>query len=188
MKTIDELVGEVAKNLGAERLAPNHNTKAREHIKEPDKTQLTAAKPKAKTAVNAYPEKMSLDSAKEIARAVEIAANILGIKVVISVCDEGANLILLHAMNDSYIASIKASQDKAYTAVALKMPTHTALKESRGGSLDGFTNGNGILLLGGGYPLARNNKIYGGVGVSGGTKEQDTLLAAVAAAYFDARF
>ena len=60
------------------------------------------------------------------------------------------------------------------------MPTHVALKESRGGALDGLTNGNGILLLGGGFPLEGENKIYGGIGVSGGTKEQDTLIAAVA--------
>ena len=88
-------------------------------------------------------------------------------------------------MDDSYIASIQASQDKAYTAVALKMPTHTALEESRGGSLDGLTNGNGILLLGGGYPLRKADKIYGGIGVSGGTKEQDIILSMVAAECFN---
>ena len=38
----------------------------------------------------------------------------------------------------------------------------------------------GILLLGGGYPLRTDKKIYGGIGVSGGTKEQDTTLAMVA--------
>ena len=121
---------------------------------------------------------MTLDLAKKAARAAEIAAEKLGIKVVVAICDEGANLVLLHAMDDSYIASIKAAQDKAYTAVALKMPTHIALKESRGGALDGLTNGNGILLLGGGFPLEAKNKIYGGIGVSGGTKEQDTAIAA----------
>ena len=133
------------------------------------------------------PEKMTIAMAKELAEAVEKAATILGVKVV-AIRDEGANLVLLHAMDDSYIASVQASQDKAYTAVALKMPTHIALDESRGGSLDGLTNGNGILLLGGGYPLRTDKKIYGGIGVSGGTKEQDTALAMVADAYFKARF
>ena len=98
--------------------------------------------------------------AKELAEAVEKAATILGVKVVVAIRDEGANLVLLHAMDDSYIASVQASQDKAYTAVALKMPTHIALDESRGGSLDGLTNGNGILLLGGGYPLRTDEKKY----------------------------
>lgn len=102
--------------------------------------------------------------------------------------DAGANLVLLHAMDDSFIASVQVAQDKAYTAMALKMPTHKALSESRGGALDGLTNGNGIMLLGGGYPLTAEGKMYGGVGVSGGTKEQDTVLAAVAAEYFRIRF
>ncbi len=156
MRSIDSLVSEVKRNL-------------------------EASQPHMAEAVS--PKKMTLSVAKKLAKAVEIAAGIIGVRVVVAVCDEGANLVLLHAMDDSYIASIKASQDKAYTAVALKMPTHEALRESRGGSLDGLTNGNGILLLGGGYPLGED-KIYGSIGVSGGTKEQDILLARVAMEYF----
>lgn len=187
MKTIDELVGEVAKNLGAKKTEPKQKAKAKTEDVKPDAMQKISVNPKATAAENNF-EKINLNTAKEIVKAVETAAEIIGINVVVSVCNEGANLIILHAMDDSYIASIRASQDKAYTAAALKMPTHIALKESRGGSLDGFTNGNGILLLGGGFPLKKSDKIYGGVGVSGGTKEQDTLLAAVAAAYFETRF
>lgn len=189
MKTIDELVGEVAKNLGAGKSSLKQAPKSAEIFNKKDlKVETVKLKSDISVQEKSYSEKISLDIAKEIAKAVEIASGRIGVKTVVSICDEGANLILLHAMDDSYIASIKASQDKAYTAVALKMPTHAALKESRGGSLDGLTNGNGILLLGGGYPLVRDNKICGGVGVSGGTKEQDMLLAAVASAYFEARF
>ena len=183
MKTIAELVGEVAKNLGTVKSTPKKQAEPAKPVSV--KTEKRAEKITVTENVN---PKMSLSKAKEIAKAVEIAAGIIGVNVVVAVRDEGANLVLLHAMDDSYIASIQASQDKAYTAVALKMPTHIALKESRGGTLDGFTNGNGILLLGGGYPLKKDDKIYGGIGVSGGTKEQDTLLAMVAAAYFEARF
>lgn len=184
MKTIEELVGEVAKNLGAGKSAPKKQVNTAKPV---SPKQEKKAEVKKSVTENISP-KMTLSIAKEIAKAVEIAAGIIGVKVVVAVRDEGANLVLLHAMDDSYIASIQASQDKAYTAVALKMPTHTALEESRGGSLDGLTNGNGIMLLGGGYPLKKEDKIYGGVGVSGGTKEQDTVLAMVAAEYFKARF
>lgn len=184
MKTIEELVGEVAKNLGTGKSAPKKQVNTAKSV-----SQQTEKKAEINKSVteNTSP-KMTLDMAKEIAKAAEIAAGIIGVKIVVAVRDEGANLVLLHAMDDSYIASIRASQDKAYTAVALKMPTHTALEEARGGSLDGLTNGNGIMLLGGGYPLKKADKIYGGVGVSGGTKEQDTVLAMVAAEYFKARF
>lgn len=170
MKTIEELVGEVKKNLGGNETAP---------VKQAAEVKLPIAE---------VSSDMSLSMAKEIAEAVETAAGIMGVNVVTAVRDAGANLILLHAMDDSFIASVQVAQDKAYTSVALKMPTHKALEESRGGALDGLTNGNGIMLLGGGYPLVKSGKLYGGVGVSGGTKEQDTILAMVASEYFKARF
>jgi uncharacterized protein GlcG (DUF336 family) len=192
MKTIEELVGEVATNLGAAKSAPKKQVNTAKPVPSAAVSQVstdTQAKTEVKKSVTEKESsKMTLDMAKNVAKAVEIAAEHIGVKVVVSVCNDGANLMLLHAMDDSYIASIRASQDKAYTAVALKMPTHKALEEARGGSLDGLTNGNGILLLGGGYPLESENKIYGGVGVSGGTKEQDTVLAMVAAEYFKACF
>ena len=175
--TIDEMLEKVAKNLN---VPPVTESKAPSH---------TNSVPKSEQGpVLVHNEnKLSLDIAKEIAYLIEKAALQIGVKVVISVDNDGANLILLHAMDESYIASIKASQEKAYTAVALKMPTHVALQESRGGALDGYTNGNGILMLGGGFPLEYGGRIYGGVGVSGGTKEQDIILAKAGAEYFRAR-
>ena len=165
MKTIDELVDELAVRLNS-----GQTVKQKKVAKPVSAPKPTEVKPEVKkeckkqckcggNCKHESPEKMTIAMAKELAEAVEKAATILGVKVVVAIRDEGANLVLLHAMDDSYIASVQASQDKAYTAVALKMPTHIALDESRGGSLDGLTNGNGILLLGGGYPL-RTDKIY----------------------------
>lgn len=198
MKTIDELVDELAVRLNsgqtvkqktaAKPVSAPKPTEVKPEVKKECKKQCQKQCKCGGDCKHESPEKMTIAMAKELAEAVEKAATILGVKVVVAIRDEGANLVLLHAMDDSYIASVQASQDKAYTAVALKMPTHIALDESRGGSLDGLTNGNGILLLGGGYPLRTDKKIYGGIGVSGGTKEQDTTLAMVADAYFKARF
>ena len=144
---------------------------------------------KPKTEIKAVPQydKLTLAFAKEIAYAVEKGAEAMGINVVIAVRDAGANLMLLHAMDDSYIASTQVAQDKAYTAAALKMPTHEALAASRGGALDGLTNGNGIMLLGGGEPFMENGRLFGAIGVSGGTKEQDILLSKLGNEYFRAR-
>ena len=127
---------------------------------------------------------ISLEIAKKLATAVECAAKAIGVSVVTAIVNDGGNLICLEAMDNSYLASVRAAWDKAYTAAALKMPTYVALEQSRGGALDGLTNGNGILLLGGGEPLMAGNVLLGGVGVSGGTKEQDALLAKVAVEIF----
>lgn len=131
---------------------------------------------------------LTLSLAKEIAYAVECAAENMGLDVVITVCNDGANPILMHAMDNALIASVSVSRDKAYTAAALRMPTHEALAKSRaGGDFDGLTSGNGILLLGGGYPLMSDGRLYGSVGVSGGTKTQDITLSRLAADYFKTR-
>ncbi len=132
---------------------------------------------------------LSLDLAKEISLAIEKRAEEMGKNVVIAVLDAGANLMLLHSMQDSYIASRQIAQDKAYTAVALKMPTHVALEESRGGALDGLsaTDSNHIMLLGGGEPLIINGKVVGGVGVSGGTADEDIAFAQFGAMYLERR-
>jgi ATP:cob(I)alamin adenosyltransferase len=132
---------------------------------------------------------LTLGLAKEISLAVEKRAEEMGKRVVIAILDEGANLMLLHSMPEAYIASRQIAQDKAYTAVSLKMPTHIALAESRGGSLDGLcaTDSNRLMLLGGGEPLIINGKVMGGIGVSGGTAEEDTAFAEFGAMYLERR-
>lgn len=150
-----------------------------------------AEKDGAKPASSAdLSDKLTLSLAKELAYAVEKRAEQLGKRIVVAITDSGANLVLLHSMDDSYIASNRIAQDKAYTSVALKMPTHIALAESRGGKLDGLTvtDGNKISLLGGGYPLVADGKLLGGLGVSGGTAEEDTEFAHFGALYIERRF
>lgn len=132
---------------------------------------------------------LTLGLAKEISLAVERRAEQTGKRVVVAILDSGAKLMLLHAMEDSYIASVQIAQDKAYTAAALKMPSHTALKESRGGSLDGLvpTASNRLLLLGGGMPLRINGRVVGAIGVSGGTAEEDIAFSEFGAMYLERR-
>ena len=124
-------------------------------------------------------DKLTLKSAKALAAEIEQKAQEMGLKVVVAVADEGGNLILLHRMDDAFIASIDIAINKAYTAVALKMTTETVGKLSQPGSpLYGlqFTNNNRLVIFGGGAPLKAEGKIVGGLGVSGGSAAQDIEL------------
>ena len=47
-----------------------------------------------------------------------------------------------------------------------------------------YTNNNRIVIFGGGEPLLSKGEIVGGLGVSGGTEEQDTYLAKYGANIF----
>ena len=74
--------------------------------------------------------------------------------------------------------------NKAYTCVAFQMSTAALGELARPGeSLYGiqYTNGGRIVIFGGGEPLIYEGKIIGALGVSGGTAEQDTALAAYGA-------
>ena len=83
-------------------------------------------------------------------------------------------------MDDAFHASYDIAVNKAYTVTALKMPTkELAVLAAPGGSLYGiqFTNGGRIVIFGGGIPLKVDGRIIGGLGISGGTGEEDHSLA-----------
>ena len=126
------------------------------------------------------PELLTEQDARELTVKIEEKAKSMGVRTVIAICDNGGNLKLLSRMDGAYIGSIAIAQEKAYTSAALKMPTKTVGDEAvRGGALEGLHGNdfNRISMLGGGEPLIKNGIVCGGLGVSGGTAEQDTFLA-----------
>ncbi len=123
---------------------------------------------------------MTLKLARRIAKRVEEKAMEMGVKPVVAISNTGARPVLVECTDDSYIASYDVALQKAYTVVALKMPTKTLKTLAQPGeSLYGiqFTNQGQIVIFGGGVPLVYRGKIIGGLGVSGGSEEQDTALA-----------
>ena len=141
----------------------------------------------AEAAVRAVQPRMTLRLAKQIAAAVEKKAAEIGVKAVVCISDEAARPVLSECMDDAYIASYDVAFNKAYTVVALKMSTMELKPLSQpGASLYGiqFTNGGKIVIFGGGDPLKIGDRIIGGIGVSGGSEEQDTYLSAYGAEFF----
>lgn len=133
---------------------------------------------------------MTLSLAEKIANAVLEEAKRVGVKAVVCVSDAGGHPRLVKSMDDAYIASYDVAVNKAFTVVALKMATIDLKPLAQPGeSLYGiqFTNNGKIVIFGGGDPLSNEDgKIIGGLGVSGGSEEQDTALSAFGKAYFEA--
>jgi len=125
-------------------------------------------------------EKMTLKEAiAMICKGEEFAASI-GVPMTFTVVDEGGNMVAMHRMDDSLLASISISYSKAYTAAALRVPTEDAAKTILPGqSLYGLqeTHPGKFCIFGGGIPVIRNGRLVGGLGVSGGTVEQDIAAA-----------
>lgn len=121
-----------------------------------------------------------LENLHRMARRAEEKAKQLGVPVVFAAVDQGGNLVLLQRMEGALLASIEIATGKAYTASALKMATHELGQAARqNGPLYGIETAipGKIVLFGGGFPYLVNGEVVGGIGVSGGTVEQDMEIA-----------
>ena len=132
---------------------------------------------------------MTLHLAEKLANAVLAEAKRIGVKAVVCISDAAGNPKLVKCMDDAYLASYDVAVNKAYTVVALKMSTIDLKPLAQpGASLYGiqFTNNGKIVIFGGGDPLKdENGNIVGGLGVSGGSEEQDTALSEFGKTYFE---
>ena len=132
---------------------------------------------------------MTLEAALSLAEKVKGKAADMGVKAVVAVANRGANPVLVQCMDDSYIASFDIALNKAYTSVALKMPTCQLSNLAKPGSpLYGIqhTNAGKIVIFGGGEPLMnKQGKVIGALGVSGGSESEDTALAAYGKEIFE---
>ncbi len=135
------------------------------------------------------PQDMTLDAALLLAEKVKAKAREMGVKAVVAVSNKAGHPVLAECMDDSYIASYDIAVQKAFTVVSLKMSTSTLKPLAQpGGSLYGiqFTNGGKIVVFGGGEPLENpQGEIIGGLGVSGGSEQQDSALAAYGKQIFE---
>jgi ATP:cob(I)alamin adenosyltransferase len=107
----------------------------------------------------------------------------INVPVVIAIVDEHGNLINTYRMPNALLVSVGLAPKKAYTAVAMKTATHE-LKQSVSPEGELFQietalNGD-IVTFGGGYPLYKNGRIVGGIGISGGSVAQDMQIAEAA--------
>lgn len=132
---------------------------------------------------------ITLEQAKMLASAVEKKACEMGVNAVVAITDSSARPVCVECMDGAFIASYDIAFGKAYTVVALKMSTsHLKTLSQPGCSLYGIQhiNGGKIVIFGGGDPLIYNSRIIGGLGVSGGSEEQDTALSAYGASILKA--
>lgn len=131
--------------------------------------------------------KMSLKLATMLIERLEEKAREIGIAIVVAISDEKGRPIAVHCMDGAYIGSFDVAVNKTFTSVAFKMSTEQLGTLSQPGeSLYGiqFTNEGKIVIFGGGEPLYHKEQLIGAVGVSGGSAEQDTMLAACGVTIF----
>jgi uncharacterized protein GlcG (DUF336 family) len=124
---------------------------------------------------------ITLEQAERVIEAAKAKANDIGVPMTIAVVDTGGNLISLERMDDAILASLDIAIGKTYTAVAMRMSTADLAAVVQPGealyNLEIANQPRTLVAFGGGVPLQANGEIVGGVGVSGGTPDQDQEVA-----------
>lgn len=130
---------------------------------------------------------INLELARKMAVAVQKKAKEIGVPMYFSVVDKGGNLILENRMEEALLVSKEISLNKAYTAASVKLPTDVIATVSQPGtSLYGIQDVDRMIIFGGGFPLEYNGKVIGGIGVSGGSVEEDMTVAQAALEVYNA--
>ena len=120
-----------------------------------------------------------LSFAKNIADRVEVQSVRAKVPVAVCVMDIHGNIILKHRMSGAPAFSIELSERKAYTSALVGLRTADLFPLVQPGKelfpLMGLSGGR-FCSMGGGAPLSSEGERVGGVGVSGGSVEQDVAI------------
>lgn len=128
---------------------------------------------------------VSLAEAHAALEAAQAAAREMGIAVNIAILDSGAHLKAFARMDGSILGSIDIALKKAKTAVLFELATEQVREYSRPGAASHWLEATNDVLVTfpGGIPLRGDTgEVIGAVGVSGGSVDQDQMVAAAGAA------
>lgn len=139
---------------------------------------LTASASSAQTPPPPYGAPISLDVAKKIMAAAEAEAVKNNWQVVITIIDSGGHMVMMQKFDNTQLASIAASEGKAQTSLAFKLPSK-ALEDAitAGGAGTRLLALKNIAPFEGGLPIIIDGKIVGAIGVSGALSPQDAQIA-----------
>ena len=127
---------------------------------------------------------ISLEGARCVTDAAIAQAAEMGLDACICVCDPAGHAVITVRMDNAPLLSIDIAANKAYSVVAFKgMPTHLwwgAIKDDPS-LVHGLPKTDRFIIFGGGIPLLSKKRLVGSIGISGGSAEQDQLIAETAA-------
>ena len=124
-----------------------------------------------------------LTIAKRIADRAEAESVKQGVPVAVTVIDIHGNIVLTHRMTGAPAFSLEIAERKAYTSALIGMRTADLLPLVQPGAelypLLALSGGK-YSAMGGGVPINSEDQLIAGVGVSGGTVEQDIAIVEAA--------
>jgi glc operon protein GlcG len=128
---------------------------------------------------------VTLAAAQRAIAAAVVEAEKLSVDVCIAATDSAGHLMAFARMDRAPVLCSQIAQDKAYSVASFGgLPTAEwwRLLESEPALLHGIVKTDRLVVFGGGVPLVSDGRTVGGIGVSGGSSEQDVRIAEAGAA------
>jgi glc operon protein GlcG len=139
---------------------------------------LWAAASVAQAQVPQYGPNVTHEQARKVLAAAIADARRQNLPMAVAIVDTAGHLVAFERMDNTQSASIAVAQDKALSAAMYRRPTKVFQDLIAGGGVGlRVLSLRGANAVEGGVPLAVDGKIIGAVGVSGGSSEQDGVVA-----------
>src|ERR1700730_4756938 len=125
-----------------------------------------------------YGVSISTESAKNVAAASIAEAQKSNWKMAVAIVDTGGYLVYFERMQDTQTGSVDLAIEKARTAALFRRPTKLFQDSvAAGGEGLRLLRLTGAIPIDGDVPIIVDGKLIGAVGVSGGSGDQDGLVA-----------
>lgn len=124
-------------------------------------------------------ETIAAPAALAAVQAAVAHAEAQGKAVVAAMVDAGGDLVALLRADGAFSASVGIARDKAYTAAVFGLATD-ALSDALSANPalhHGIALRPGVILFAGGLPVVSEGQVIGGIGVSGGSEDDDRACA-----------
>ena len=127
------------------------------------------------------------DSALALALAAREAASRLDLNLAIAVTDEGGHLVAFERADATPFLAAEVAVNKAWTAASFGLDTMVWNQVVAQPATAPLANHPRVMPVGGGVPIVVGGRVVGGIGISGGTaqQDQDAAEAALRALGFD---
>ncbi|MBI2750740.1 MAG: heme-binding protein [Burkholderiales bacterium] len=117
---------------------------------------------------------ITLEQARKVMAAAEAEARKNNWSMSIAIVDSGGHMVLFQRMDGSQFAGARIARDKAWSAAGYKRPGKIFQDRlAKGGEELRILQLHGVSAIDGGDPIVIDGKLIGGIGVSGGSGEQD---------------
>jgi uncharacterized protein GlcG (DUF336 family) len=129
-----------------------------------------------------YGPTITADQAKTVAAAAVAEARKNQWTMAIAIVDPAGDLVYFEKMDNTQVGSVDVAMAKARASARFKRPTK-AFQDALAAGGEGWRilSLEGAVAVEGGLPLIIGGKIVGAIGASGGSSQQDGVVAAAGA-------